>query len=200
VPGLEREIVDGDHLIAIFASYLKEKGQLKNDTVVVTEMSNYGFYRVMQKLGIHTRTVDVGDRYVVEAMRECDFILGGEQAGHIVFSRHSTTGDGTIAGLQICDIMLKRGKKLSELAEIMQKAPQVLINIDVKEKVPLGDLPKTQEAIALAEEELEDKGRVLVRYSGTQDICRVMVEGLDEAKVQGLADKIAHCVREEIGY
>ena len=167
------KLVDGDHIIAICALHLKEKDRLKNNAVTVTVMSNAGFNEAMEKAGIKVYRAAVGDRYVLELMQKEGSNLGGEQSGHIIFSDYATTGDGIITALQLMSIMKTKGKKLSELASVMTTYPQELINIKVKEKKPLDELKSVQEKIKQAEEKLGKSGRVLVRYSGTENKARV---------------------------
>ncbi len=189
----------GDQIIAICTKHYKDNGLLKNNLVVGTVMSNVGFHLALRELGIETDVSDVGDRYVLELMRKRDAVLGGEDSGHIIFHNFHTTGDGIVSALQLLAIMHKTGSKLSELANVMKVFPQVLINLDVAEKPPIPEIGKLQEAIAEAEAELGDKGRVLIRYSGTQPLCRVMVEGPTEKLTKKIADRLANVVKETIG-
>ena len=191
--------VSGDQIIAICAKQYKERGLLKNNEVVATVMSNFGFFAAMKEMGIETAVTDVGDRYVLERMLADDAMLGGEASGHVIFHNHHSTGDGIIAALQLLSIMRETGKPLSELGKIMKIFPQKLINIDVKEKPPVDEIAGLPEAIKNAEEELADKGRVLIRYSGTQHMCRVMVEGPTEEMTLRVAEDLADVVREAIG-
>jgi phosphoglucosamine mutase len=193
------ELFDGDHLLAACAIYFKEKGLLKNDTVVTTVMANIGFDLAMQKAGINVIKTKVGDRYVIEEMRNGGHILGGEQSGHIIFSRYASTGDGIIAALQLMDGMKKQGKRLSELSRLMETYPQILININVKEKKPFEEMPAVKQAMAEAETRLGENGRILVRYSGTEKKARVMVEGQSQNEINSLAENIADKILEEIG-
>ncbi|MBP7139290.1 MAG: phosphoglucosamine mutase, partial [Syntrophaceae bacterium] len=171
-----REIT-GDQIMVICANILKREGKLKNDLLVTTVMSNLGLTVACKKYGFRHHASKVGDRYVLEDMKRLDGIIGGEEAGHMIFLDHHTTGDGIIAALQLVAAMIKEGKPLSELARMMDIFPQKLINVDVKRKPNIEDVPKLVEAIRQAESELGGEGRVLVRYSGTQNMCRVMVEG-----------------------
>jgi len=189
----------GDQIIAICTKHYKEAGLLKNNLVVGTVMSNIGFHVALKELGIETDVSDVGDRYVLELMRKKDAVLGGEDSGHIIFHNFHTTGDGIVSALQLLAIMHRTGKKLSELAKVMKVFPQVLINVDVSAKPPLSGIGRLQAAITEAEAELADKGRVLVRYSGTQLLCRVMVEGPNEKLTKKIADHLADIVKECIG-
>jgi phosphoglucosamine mutase len=189
----------GDQIIAICTKHYKDNGLLKNNLVIGTVMSNIGFHVALRKLGIDTDISDVGDRCVLELMQEKDAVLGGEDSGHIIFHNYHTTGDGIVSALQLLGIMHETGRSLSSLSEIMTVFPQVLINVDVSEKPPLSEVEKLQSAIADAEAELADKGRVLVRYSGTQPMCRVMVEGPTEALTKEIAERLAGIVTEAIG-
>ena len=190
--------VDGDHIIAICAINMKEKGILKKNSVVVTIMANKGFDIAMAKERIKVVKTKVGDRYVVDEMRKKGYVLGGEQSGHIIFSNYTTTGDGMISALQLLRIMKERGKKLSKLAECMTSLPQVLVNVDVKEKKDISKL-KVNKNIKDAESKLGEKGRVLVRYSGTQNLCRIMIEGENKREIQKIADDIAKTMKKELG-
>ncbi len=189
----------GDHVMAICARALKEQGRLKNDLVITTPMSNFGFGLALRDMGIRQEMSKVGDRYVLEMMKERDAVLGGEESGHIIFLDQHTTGDGIISALQLLAVMRRSGRTLSELAGVMKLSPQKLINVDVKDKPPLEEVAGIQQAIRAAESELKDKGRVLVRYSGTQAMCRVMVEGPSEEVVSRLCEAIAAAVRKALG-
>lgn len=192
-------IIDGDTILAICASDLKKRGLLRNNRVVGTVMSNFGFLKSMEKEGIEVIRAAVGDRNVVQEMLKHDCNLGGEQSGHIIFSDHNTTGDGLVSALQVLRIMVETGKNLSELATIIQRYPQVLVNVPIKEKPPLDQLKSVQHAVRDAEATLGPNGRVLVRYSGTEKICRVMAEGPDEKVVTKLVQQIVSEVKREIG-
>jgi phosphoglucosamine mutase len=191
--------VDGDHIIAMCATDMKRRGKLNQDTVVVTVMTNIGFDIAMKKAGIKVIKAQVGDRYVVDEMRKGNYTLGGEQSGHIIFFSRSTTGDGTLSALQVLALMKYSKKKLSELAKCMTSYPQVLKNIRVKEKKPIESMSNVVKAIADAEKALCDDGRVLVRYSGTENKCRVMIEGKDQAEIEKLAEIIINKIKAEIG-
>ena len=190
--------VDGDHIIAICAINMKENGTLKKNYVVVTIMANKGFDIAMGKKRIKVVKTKVGDRYVVDEMRKKGYVLGGEQSGHIIFSNYTTTGDGMISALQLLRIMKERGEKLSKLAECMKSLPQVLVNVDVKEKKDINKL-KVNKNIKDAESKLGKKGRVLVRYSGTENLCRIMIEGENKREIQKIANDIAKAMKKEIG-
>jgi phosphoglucosamine mutase len=191
--------ISGDQIIAICAQYYKKRGLLRNNKVVATIMSNFGFFIAMKSMNIETIIAGVGDRYVLEQMQKENAILGGEASGHIIFLNHHSTGDGIIAALQLLGIMQEIGKPLSELATIMRVLPQKLINIDVQKKPPLEEIPILQKAIKQAETELGDKGRVLIRYSGTQSMCRVMVEGSTMEITNRISNQLADVVRGVIG-
>ncbi|HOU57657.1 MAG TPA: phosphoglucosamine mutase [Smithellaceae bacterium] len=193
-----REIT-GDQIMVICANILKREGKLKNDLLVTTVMSNLGLTVACKKYGFQHYASKVGDRYVLEDMKRLDGIIGGEEAGHMIFLDHHTTGDGIIAALQLVAAMIKEGKPLSELARMMDIFPQKLINVDVKRKPDIEDVPKLVEAIRQAESELGGEGRVLVRYSGTQNMCRVMVEGPSDAVTEKYCRQIADVVKSELG-
>ncbi|MBW2972308.1 phosphoglucosamine mutase [Candidatus Woesearchaeota archaeon] len=191
--------VDGDHIIAMCALDMKRRGKLADDTVVVTVMTNIGFDIAMKKEGIRVVKTQVGDRYVVEEMRKNSYTLGGEQSGHIIFFSRSTTGDGTLSALQVLALMKYSGKPLSELAKCMTSYPQVLKNVMVRQKRPIEKMLSVVKAIADAEKQLGSDGRVLVRYSGTENKCRVMLEGRDEKEIDSLCDSIVSAIKKEIG-
>jgi len=192
-------IVDGDAILAIFATQLKKAGRLASSTVVGTSMSNLGLDKAMEKLGVKVVRAKVGDKYVIEEMKKKGVELGGEQSGHIIFREHSSTGDGIVCALQLARIMKESGKKLSELASIIERFPQKLVNIDVREKKPFEEMKKVKEAIKKAEKELGKNGRVVVRYSGTENKARVMIEAKEIGQVERLTEEIASEIREEIG-
>ncbi len=193
-----REIT-GDQIMVICANILKREGKLKNNLLVTTVMSNLGLTVACKKYGFRHHASKVGDRYVLEDMKRLDGIIGGEEAGHMIFLDHHTTGDGVIAALQLVAAMIKEGKPLSELAQMMDIFPQKLINVDVQRKPNIEDVPKLVEAIRQAESELGGEGRVLVRYSGTQNMCRVMVEGPSDAVTEKYCRQIADVVKSELG-
>jgi len=193
------EIVDGDHIMAIAAIAMKEKGELRGNTVVATVMSNLGLEVCLREHGITLRRAPVGDRYVMEEMLRDDLNLGGEQSGHIIFRDWNTTGDAVLTALRILDICRTTGRTLADLSAVMKDYPQVLRNLRVKSKPPLEGLPTVTAAIADAQAALGDRGRVLVRYSGTEPKARVMVEGEDEVSVAGIADQIAETLAAAIG-
>jgi phosphoglucosamine mutase len=193
------EEVDGDTIMAMCARRMIERGELKHKTLVTTVMSNLGLERSLEKLGGRIERVQVGDRYVVESMRQNGYNFGGEQSGHLVFLDHMTTGDGVLGALQVLAVMLESGQPLSELKRVMTRYPQVLVNFKVKEKKPLDGLPDVAALIAKVEKMLGADGRVLVRYSGTEAKARVMVEGPDQAVIQGYADEIARALESACG-
>ena len=177
-------ILDGDQIMALCALELLEKGGLPGNMLVATVMSNMALELFMKEHGGQLLRTDVGDRYVVEAMRREGAVLGGEQSGHLIFMDHSTTGDGLLAALQLLRIMRERERPLSELAGLLEPFPQVLKNVHVKRKIPFDQAPEVQEAVRKVEAALAGKGRVLLRYSGTEAVCRVMVEAADPALVE----------------
>ncbi len=194
------EIVDGDKIIALCAMDMKETGRLKNDTAVVTVMSNMGFFKFADENGIHCEKTKVGDRYVLENMLENGHSIGGEQSGHVIFLDYATTGDGQLTAVQILRALKRTGKTLSELSKVMEVFPQVLKNVRVSNlgKIRFDDDKEIKIAISQAEEELGDTGRVLVRVSGTEPLVRVMLEGKDLNQINRLADEIAEVVRERL--
>jgi phosphoglucosamine mutase len=178
---------------------MQEKGTLKGRTVVATVMSNLGLELALKPLGIELIRTEVGDRYVVERMLRDGYNLGGEQSGHIVFLDHNTTGDGAITCLQVLALMVEKGKRLSELKGVMHRLPQVLLNVRVKEKRDFERMPRVSRKIAAVEQELNGRGRTLIRYSGTEMLARVMLEGEDQEKIGRMARDIAEEIRQEIG-
>lgn len=193
------KILTGDHILAICAKYYKENNMLDNDTLVVTQMSNLGLHNSMKKLGIKVISTDVGDRNVFKEMRKSGAILGGENSGHIIFSKLSSTGDGMLSALVLLDILNKEKKPLSELSKCIKIYPQVLINVEVSSKPALDKLISVQDLILDAESQFKDKGRVFIRYSGTESICRVMIEGEDKDLVKKTAKLIAGEIERLIG-
>ena len=192
------EIVDGDQIMAILGTRLMAQGKLAGNTVVATVMSNLGLERALAANRVKLLRTAVGDRYVVEAMREGGFTFGGEQSGHIVFLQEATTGDGLLAALQVLSVMVQEGRPLSELASLMTRFPQVLLNFTVDRKVPIDQLPAVVAAIGKVEKAMGRDGRVLVRYSGTEAKARVMIEGADEQTIRVYAEDIAECMRTEL--
>ena len=194
------EVVDGDKIIAICAKDMKERGELDGDTAVVTVMSNMGFHKFCADNDINCEITKVGDRYVLERMLEKGYAIGGEQSGHVIFLHHSTTGDGEVTAAQVLQTMKRTGKSLSELAKCMEVYPQVLKNVRVSNigKVRFASDEEIKKAIARAESELGEDGRVLVRVSGTEPLVRVMLEGKDKKLIEKLCDEIAEVVRERL--
>ncbi len=193
------EVVDGDTMLAIASCDRKMRGDLANNRVVATVMTNFGVLQFLKSMGIEVILSKVGDRYVIQDMLQHKALLGGEQSGHMIFLDHNTTGDGIVSSLQILRIMLERQKTLSELSGPIKKTPQKLVNVACKSKPPLETLKNVKAAIDRVESELHEKGRVLVRYSGTENLCRVMVEGPSDDTIGAHAECIAAAVREEIG-
>jgi phosphoglucosamine mutase len=191
------EIVDGDQIMAICASRMFKEGRLKKNTLITTVMSNMGLEVCMRDQGIRLVRTKVGDRYVVEEMvkRGCNF--GGEQSGHLVFLDHNPTGDGILSALQLLSIMQKEEKSLSDLSDIMDRYPQKLINVRIKEKKKLEEFPVVVKQISRVEKKLGTKGRLLVRFSGTEPLVRVMIEGEDEKEILMLAEETAQIIERE---
>ncbi len=192
------KIVDGDELMAICGNHMKEKGLLKKDTIVVTVMTNLGFSLMGEAQNIHIEKTKVGDRYVLENMRENGYNLGGEQSGHIIFLDDNTTGDGLLSALQVLKVMVETKKKLSELASIMTVLPQALVNAKVPnhKKEDYMEYSEIAEAIAALEAKFKGEGRVLIRPSGTEPLVRVMIEGKDQAVIDEEAKKLAALITE----
>ena len=193
------QIHDGDDLLATFARDLAERGQLAGGVVVGTVMTNLGLERALASRGVGLVRTPVGDRYVVEAMREGGYNLGGEQSGHLVFLDLNKTGDGLITALQALALMRRKGRRLSDVLEKFERYPQVLVNVAVKEKRPIESIPSLCEAMRKVEQEFDGAGRVLIRYSGTEPKARVMVEGPDERRVDELANDLADALRRALG-
>jgi phosphoglucosamine mutase len=191
-------IVTGDKITAICAAHMKNQGRLKNNVVVTTIMSNMGLLKALKNAGITRIEAPVGDRFVLDKMLENGAVLGGEDSGHLIFLDHHTTGDGIITALQLISVMKTTGKPLSELSLIMETYPQILENITVKQKPPIDEIPFLKEAIKKAENALGSDGRVLVRYSGTQPMLRIMVEGPTQEKTRDCVDKIAAAARKTL--
>ncbi|MDO4512761.1 MAG: phosphoglucosamine mutase [Lachnospiraceae bacterium] len=191
------KIVDGDQIMAIVGNYLLEQGRLKKDTIVATVMSNLGFFLMAEKNGIHTEQTKVGDRYVLERMKEIGASLGGEQSGHIIFLDENTTGDGLLSALHLLEVMVETGKPLSELAKVMEVLPQALVNASVPnhKKESYMEYPEIAEAIAKLDAKFAGEGRVLIRPSGTEPLVRVMIEGKDQALIESEARKLAELIQ-----
>lgn len=193
------QVVDGDALMAICGRDLIRKGMLPENTVVSTVMSNIGLERALAPVGGKVVRTKVGDRYVVECMRQHGFRFGGEQSGHLIFLDATSTGDGCVAALRLLEVAVREQRPLSELARCFDRVPQHLVNVEVSRKAPLEGLARTQDAIKKVEAELGTEGRVLVRYSGTENKARVMVEGPHPKKTADLAQDIADVIRSELG-
>jgi phosphoglucosamine mutase len=193
------QVVDGDTILAICASDLKNAGVLQHNRVVGTVMTNYGIIKALQQRGIEFVSSQVGDRYVIHEMMEKGAILGGEQSGHLIFLNHNTTGDGLVSALQVLRIMIETDSKLSDLAAQFPKYPQSLINVRAEIKPPLEGLLELQAAIAKGEKELAGQGRIIIRYSGTEPICRVMVEGQKQKLCNQIAKTLADLLKKAIG-
>jgi phosphoglucosamine mutase len=191
-------IVNGDHILAICAIHLKSRGALMKDTVVATQMSNFGLDKLMGEHGIKVTRTDVGDKYVVEEMRKNGACLGGEQSGHIIFLEHSTTGDGCIAALNVLAVMKRTGLRLSELSSKMTDVPQVLINTRVRRREELEKIPGYTDLVAGITKALEGEGRVFVRFSGTEPLIRVLVEGPNRQLISKYAEQIASLLEKEL--
>ncbi|MFQ5543834.1 MAG: phosphoglucosamine mutase [Nitrospiria bacterium] len=192
-------LIDGDALLVAFALSLHQKKKLEGETLIATQMSNMGVELALQAKGIKVERTQVGDRYVLERMLKGGYNLGGEQSGHVIFLDYNTTGDGVISALQFLLMMVQTGKPASELAACMSPLPQVLKNVWVLEKREMSDMPKVQKRISECEQALGDRGRVLVRYSGTESLLRIMVEGEDRKTIVGMADELADLVKARIG-
>jgi phosphoglucosamine mutase len=191
--------LDGDELLAMAGLDLLRRGELTGNTAVATVMSNFGLDEALEGAGGKVARTAVGDRYVLEAMRAGGFVLGGEQSGHMIFLRHGTTGDGLVSALQIFRLMAQSGKPLSELRKVLRKYPQAQRAVGVKSKPPLETVPAVHAAIAAAEQALSPRGRVLVRYSGTEPKLRILLEGRDTSILEDHADKIARAAEKALG-
>ncbi len=191
-------VIDGDQIMAIIALSMKARGQLTDDTLVATVMSNLGLKRAMAEHGVRLIETKVGDRYVLEALAEHGLSLGGEQSGHIIMSEHATTGDGILTGLQLAAEMVRSGRSLAELADVMTVFPQVLINVRGVDRTALEGHGVIAAAVAAEEAELGDSGRVLLRASGTEPMVRVMVEAADQGTAQQVAERLAAVVRDQL--
>jgi phosphoglucosamine mutase len=191
------EIVDGDAIMVILALAMREAGELASNTLVATVMSNLGLHLAMRSAGIEVRTTGVGDRYVLEELRAGEYSLGGEQSGHIVMPALGPTGDGIVTGLRLMSRIAQTRTPLAALASTMQQLPQVLINVEVDDKATVADAPSVRSAVAEAEAELGDTGRILLRPSGTEQMVRVMVEAADEDTARQLAIRVAESVSEQ---
>ena len=192
------EMVDGDQIMAIVGNYMKEKGRLKKDTIVATVMSNLGFFLMGERNGLAIEQTKVGDRYVLERMREIGASLGGEQSGHIIFLDENTTGDGLLSALHLLQVLVDTGKSLSELSGVMEVLPQALVNARVAnhKKEKYMEYPVIAEAIRKLEEQFAGEGRVLIRPSGTEPLVRVMIEGKDREVIRQEADRLANLIQD----
>ena len=192
-------LVDGDGIMYLYARYMKERDKLRNNTVVTTVMSNFGLYKALDELQIEYAKTAVGDKYVYEHMVEHGHRIGGEQSGHIIFSKYARTGDGILTSLKIMEVMMAKKEKLSRLVEPLTIYPQVLINVRVTDKKAAQEDADVQAAVKAVEERLGNTGRILVRESGTEPLVRVMVEAESKADCQELAERVVHVIREK-GY
>ena len=193
------KVVDGDRTMAICAEDMVRRKNLKKNTVVATVMSNLGLELFLRERKIRIVRAPVGDRYVVEAMRAGGYNFGGEQSGHLIFLDHATTGDGILAALQILAVMVESGKRLADLGSKMTVIPQMLVNLKLKHRVPLENLPRFRKTVAEFEKKLGSRGRILVRYSGTEPLLRIMVEGEDRNETEHIVNALAEKARAEIG-
>ena len=189
---------DGDYFLGVVSKYLKDNNKLKNNTLVITVMANLGLIKAAKQEKIKVVTSKVGDRYVYEDLIKHKAIIGGEQSGHIIFKQLLDTGDGLISALQLLNILTKENKPLSRMCGWIKKYPQVLINEKVLEKIPLEKLPQTTKLIKQIEKKLGDNGRILVRYSGTEKLLRVMLEGQDKKEIKKIAQDVINVAKKEI--
>lgn len=192
------QVVDGDRTMAICAEEMTKRRKLKKNTVVATVMSNLGLELFLRERKIRIVRTQVGDRYVVEAMRAGGYNFGGEQSGHLIFLDHATTGDGILAALQVLAVMVESGKRLAELGAKMTMIPQMLVNLKLKQRVPLENLPGFRKTVAEFEKKLGQRGRILIRYSGTEPLLRIMVEGEDRSETEHIVNALAEKARTEI--
>lgn len=192
------KFINGDHILAICAIHMKIKKQLRHDTLVVTQMSNFGLEKKMNEHGIRVITTSVGDKHVVDEMRRGSYSLGGEQSGHIIFLDQTTTGDGTVAALNVLSVMKETGRKMSELADIFEDVPQVLINCRVRSRVELSEIKGYASLLKEKEVQLKGEGRIFIRYSGTEPLIRILVEGPDKKKISFIAEELASFLEKEI--
>jgi phosphoglucosamine mutase len=191
--------VDGDATLWVLANYLHAKSQLKQDLVVATVMSNIGLEIALRSRGLRLVRTDVGDKYVLEELLRLGASLGGEQSGHIIFPQLSLAGDGMISALCLLRAMREQEKTLFELSAGFERYPQVLINVPVREKRAFGELPEVQQVVAETEQKLSDKGRLLLRYSGTEPLARIMIEGQKQSEIEAYARDIASVIRHTLG-
>ncbi len=192
-------ILDGDYILAICAHDLQARGTLAQNMVVSTVMANLGLDKALRAMGVDLHKTQVGDKYVMQGMRECGAVLGGEQSGHILYLEHHTTGDGLLTAVQLLNAMSTLQAPLHELSQALQKFPQVLVNIRLRERRDPLQIDAVRDAVALAESELGEDGRILVRLSGTEPVARVMVEGPTQAMIEPIANDIAKVIADVIG-
>jgi phosphoglucosamine mutase len=197
--GANNNVINGDAILLMCARDLKARGLLTGDLVVATTMSNMGLEAALKRSGIRMYRAPVGDRYVLEEMQKQDSALGGEQSGHILFPHLATTGDGILTSLVVLDLIARTGKSIDDLTADLKVFPQVIINVKVREKKPLHSIPTVVKSIRAAEEELKDSGRVVIRYSGTEALARVMIEAESEPAMRHHAESIAAAIRAELG-
>jgi phosphoglucosamine mutase len=197
--GAHGNVINGDAILLMAARDLKARGMLTGDLVVATTMSNMGLEAALKRSGIRMLRAPVGDRYVLEQMQQHGAALGGEQSGHILFPHLATTGDGLLTALVVLDLIARTGKTVDELTADLRVYPQVIVNVKVREKRPLETIPAVAERIQDAEEELRDSGRVVIRYSGTEALARVMIEAESEEAMRRHANAIAEAIRRELG-
>ena len=195
------DVVDGDYVLAICGKYLKEKGRLNNNAIVGTVMSNLGLRKFCESENINFVATKVGDRYVLEEMLDKDYVIGGEQSGHVIFKEYANTGDGELTSLMVLNILSERQCKLSELASVMDKYPQVLVNVNVTKegKTLFGEDPEINVLIKKYEDELNGDGRILIRASGTENLIRVMIEGKNTEEISKMANDIADLINKKFG-
>jgi phosphoglucosamine mutase len=193
------EIRDGDHALAIAGRHLAARGRLKGKLVVTTVMANLGLDEVLRAAGIEVVKTQVGDRYVYEEMQRRGANLGGEQSGHLLFLDHSPSGDGILSALALLSVVLDTGESLASLASCLRKFPQVLVNVPVRAKPPIESLSGLGDRVRVFEQEMDGGGRILIRYSGTEPLARVMIEGADGTRIRAMADELAGLIRAQIG-
>jgi phosphoglucosamine mutase len=197
--GAHGNVINGDAILLLAGRDLRQRGLLNGDVVVATTMSNMGLEAALKRSGIRMLRAPVGDRYVLEQMQQNSAALGGEQSGHILFPHLATTGDGLLTALVVLDLVARSGKSIDELTSDLKVFPQVIVNVKVREKKPLEDIPAVAERIRAAEDDLGDSGRVVIRYSGTEPLARVMIEAESEEAMRRHADSIAEAIRAELG-
>ena len=197
--GSKNNVLNGDAILLAAARDLKARGLLTGDLVVATTMSNMGLEAALKRSGIRMNRAPVGDRYVLEEMLKHNAALGGEQSGHILLPHLATTGDGLLTALVVLDLLVRTGQSIDQLTADLKVFPQVIVNVKVREKRPLASIPAVTAAIQAAEEELKDSGRVVIRYSGTEALARVMIEAENEGAMQRHANAIADAIRNELG-